>query len=66
MSDDAEIDHVLTDAIVCPYCGVEVPDSWECFSDDVGQTSRELDCDSCGREFSAEIVVDVSYTTGKL
>ena len=31
---DNEIDALFTNEIVCPYCGHEISDSWECPDED--------------------------------
>jgi hypothetical protein len=53
-----DIDHTLTDEIVCPYCGYEFGDSYE-YSE--GQTW----CEDCGKEFSFYKYVSVTYTSFK-
>lgn len=54
------IDHQYTRNLVCPYCGYEDLNSWECTHD-----SGEEICGSCGEEFEYEREVSVSYTTWK-
>lgn len=60
---------LFTDEIVCPYCGYEVSDSWECPDED-----DEMYCDNCGKEFSyvrnIEVIyvrnIEVTYSSYKL
>lgn len=58
-----QIDHDYTDEIVCPYCGYEFGDSWECGGneEDIGL----LDCRDCNKEFDATRNIRVSYSTQK-
>ena len=46
-----------TDEVVCPWCGSDIGDSWEL--DDSG----EMECYACGRAFSYERNVEVTYTS---
>ena len=57
-----EIDHEYTDEIVCPHCGYEFGDSWELGD---GEDIGELDCDGCGKNFYAERIITVNYSTRK-
>lgn len=57
MAKTEEIKHEGTDFIVCPFCGYEVQDSWECAD------SGEFDCYGCDRTFFFERQVEVTYTT---
>lgn len=52
----SEIDHLYTDEIVCPNCGMEKSDSWE-YSD-----SGEIDC-NCGITFEYYREVSCTYNT---
>lgn len=54
------IDHNGTRNLICPYCGNEELDSWECKHD-----SDEYQCKSCGEFFEYEREVLVSFTTWK-
>ena len=49
------------DEIVCPHCGYEFTDSWDCMSGDSGN----LDCDDCGKEFFCEATNTRTYSTCK-
>ena len=55
-----EIDHELTDEMVCPHCGYEEGDSWEHMQD-----SGVAQCGECDRDYSYERDVTVYYTTKK-
>lgn len=48
----------FTSNIVCPYCGYENQDSWECSDDE----DEEI-CGNCGSTFSYERIVTVEYTS---
>ena len=56
-----ELDHTLTEEIVCPFCGMRYPDSWE-LSDNMGEIG-ELQCDACGKSFTAQRITTIEYTT---
>lgn len=58
-----EIDHELTDEIVCPFCGGEFSDSWEIMSDceDLGL----IECGECEKSFYATRNISISYSTEK-
>lgn len=58
-----EFDTWLTDEIVCPHCGHEWGDSWECLSD--GATHGNEECGECGGRFEWTADFSVSYTTSK-
>ena len=58
MSD--EIEHEYTDEIVCPWCGYEKGDSWEC---DDEEDDRE--CGECGKVFGYNRIITVAYTSYK-
>ena len=51
------VDHECTDDIICPKCGYELGDSWEC--DDDG----EQECEECGAIYEYYRNVTVDYTT---
>lgn len=53
----SEIDHEYTDEIVCPWCGYEYSDSWEC------SEYGEEECPDCYNPFSYNRDVSVSYST---
>lgn len=55
-----EIDHVLTQNIVCPYCGYEHQDSWE-WPDGDDNTA----CENCDKIFIFERIISCEYTTKK-
>jgi formylmethanofuran dehydrogenase subunit E len=46
--------------IICPYCDHEYSDSHEFDGDD-----GELKCDVCGKEFSYQREVEITYSTNK-
>lgn len=50
---------------VCPYCGHEEKDAWEIDFGSGSEGEAEIICGSCEREYKAERIVDVSYTTFK-
>ena len=52
------IDHYMTEDVICPYCGKKSP------FDDENQTSE--DCDHCGKEFWVERDYTVYYITSKI
>ena len=47
------------DAITCPWCGHSDPDSWE-FE---GEYDDEYECSHCGKPFTVERIVDITYTS---
>ena len=49
-----------TDNIVCPWCGEEQSDSWECCDWD-----DECECDYCGKVFEYERNTEVTYSSRK-
>ena len=52
-----------TDNIICPHCGYEDRDSWECGD---GEETFETTCDRCGKEIDVVRHVSVSYSSKKL
>jgi uncharacterized Zn finger protein len=60
MADPKDIDHSYTEEIVCPHCGDEWQDSWEC-----GDNDEFVECEECGKFFSYERDIDVTYSTKK-
>lgn len=56
-----KFDTDYTDNIVCPYCGYEESDSLEHTWD----YDDEYECENCGKTFSWERNVLVSYTSFK-
>jgi len=56
------IEHECTNNLVCPYCGVELSDSYEYFGLDSEVT--EVECE-CGKTFVAVREVSVTYSTRK-
>ena len=56
------IEHYMTDEVVCPHCGYEYGGSWEYDDDDLDT----MTCDECGKPFKAYREVDVSYITEKV
>ncbi len=48
-----------TPEIVCPWCGYEQGDSWEC-------SEGEQQCGDCGRTFDVSRDVAVTYCTTKI
>lgn len=57
-----EFDTWYTENIVCPYCGYVNDDSWEIASD----YDDAYECEECGKTFSWERIIDVSYTSHKV
>lgn len=55
-----KIEHQYTDEVVCPWCGRESGDCWEWTEND-----GEMKCDECGKEFSYEKDITVTYSTLK-
>jgi hypothetical protein len=51
--------HEFEDEIKCPYCDHVFHDSWEHNDDD----GREIDCGECGKTFTLEVHVEVTYST---
>lgn len=49
-----------TDNIVCPWCGEEQTDSWECDAWDL-----EYECRYCGKKIEYERNTDVTYSSRK-
>lgn len=47
------------DAITCPWCGYSDPDSWE-FE---GEYDDGYKCRYCGKPFTVERIVDITYTS---
>lgn len=46
--------------IVCPYCGYEYGDSWECDDEET------LTCPHCDKDFFSERNVEVTYSTHRI
>ena len=61
----AEIDTDYTDNITCPYCGVEMQDSWDVRSAEVEFDDGVIECGECGKEFLASRQCSVTYSTSK-
>ncbi|MCG4254220.1 hypothetical protein K6W37_10015 [Acetobacter senegalensis] len=59
----AKFDTNYTDNIICPHCGYEDYDSWECGD---GEDAFETTCDRCGEEIGVVRHVSVSYSSKKL
>lgn len=58
---EEQIDHEYTREIVCPYCGYEERDSWEVSPDE--KYLGLVECENCGKEFYAERMIQVTYST---
>lgn len=56
-----EIDHEYTDNMICPYCGAEDVDSWECVPTE--EQIGYVECGNCGRTFNAERNISITYST---
>lgn len=54
------IDHELTDELVCPYCGYEFSDSWEC-----GEDSDDYQCEKCSKRFVYTSDTTRTFTSSK-
>lgn len=48
---------------VCPHCGHEELDAWEIDFGSGIEGEATITCGNCEREYIAERIVDVSYTT---
>lgn len=59
----AKFDTRYTDNIICPYCGYENYDSWECGD---GEDAFETTCDRCGEKMDVVRHISVSYSSEKL
>ena len=59
-----ELNHTLTEEIVCPVCGMRYPDSWELF--DIMGCIGELKCDACGKLFTAQRITTIEYITRRV
>lgn len=55
-----ENEQYYTTNIVCPWCGHEESDSWECIDED-----ESAECSSCEKEFEYERYTEVSYCSRK-
>lgn len=60
---ETEIDCVLNDNAVCPYCGHVHLDSWKIAGGEEGES--EFECEDCGESMIVARVVDIKYTTYK-
>jgi len=61
---NTEIDHEYTSNIICPYCGAEDGDSWECMPEETDLGN--IECCECGRTFAAERIISIEYSTHKI
>ena len=59
-----EIDHEYTDNIICPYCGAEDGDSWECMPDE--EDLGHIECCECEKKFLAQRLITIKYSTSKI
>jgi hypothetical protein len=59
----SDIEHWLTDEIVCPHCGYEHTDSWEANDGKEGDWVGE--CHDCEKPISIERHVTITYSTEK-
>lgn len=57
---EEKIDHEHTDQVVCPYCG----DATE-IEGDPYDASGENTCYACGKIFTCEVNISVTYSTAK-
>jgi len=62
MCEDQEFDTRYQDMIVCPWCGSKWYDD-DSYYASAGTT--EETCEECGREFSVEANIEVTYTTSR-
>ncbi len=60
----SDIEHEMTDEVVCPHCGHVHEDSWERKLSDGEQESEQ--CDKCGMKFIIVASVTIHYTTAPL
>jgi len=58
-----ELNHFLTEEIVCPYCGYQHTESYEFFDDMEGD--EDIECGDCGEEFRGSRIVTIQYTSRK-
>ena len=61
---EEEIDHEYTGNIICPYCGAEDGDSWECAPNEEGL--GYIECPVCFKTFTGTRNISVDYTTWKI
>jgi uncharacterized Zn finger protein len=59
-----EIDCMYKDEVVCPHCGYEFSESHE-FSMQHDGDEIEIECDECGKPFTAFLCVEYTYSTHK-
>lgn len=63
MNNENEIDSEYTEEIVCPYCGYEFSDSFEC---NVNEDEESIiECGECGKEFYVIKNISISYSSFK-
>lgn len=60
MSEPSELDCMYEDEPVCPHCGKRHQDAFE------WRDSGRRDCDRCGKPFTWERNVEVTYSTEKV
>lgn len=67
---EVEIVHEQTSEIVCPWCGHQIPGSWERFALALTMPGRALStpmrCGKCDKPFMARRIVTETYSTGKI
>jgi len=56
-----QINHELTENLVCPYCGKEHFDSW-----DIPADTGSFECEKCEREFHFEKEEIIRWNTKKI
>jgi len=56
-----EIDTILTDTPICPYCGCDHREWYVEMTED-----GRYDCARCGETFELEAVRDIKFTTARI
>jgi transposase len=57
----SEIDYKHVSQVVCPYCGHKHGDGWTI--EEMGREEAEIQCDSCGKEFTFWLNIEVTYSS---
>jgi transposase-like protein len=61
------IDTQYQDTPVCPHCGWSHSNAWEWEAFGSGmEGSGEFECENCDKEFFAERIATIEYTTKKI
>ncbi len=63
---DKDIDCEGTYQVICPYCGYEIPDSYEYIgNEDRDGEESNVDCPDCGKTFIIHLHIDYSFDSRK-